>query len=88
MAMTNAQLEDLSRFARLPEGRVFVELLKMRLAEHDRATRTLTGEEVYRSQGRAQALAQLIDDIEQAGLRLLRATGSAPPKRLTTPDFA
>ncbi len=87
MSMTNAQLEGLSRFARLPEGRVFVELMEMRLAEHDAKTRTACGEEVYRSQGRAQALAQLIEDIEQAGQRLQRVTGSRPV-RVVTPGHS
>lgn len=74
--MTNAQLADLARFGRLPEGKVFVDLLKMRLAEHDAKTRTATGEEVYRSQGRAQALAEVIKDIEGAETALKRVAGS------------
>lgn len=81
MSFTNAQLEELSRYARLPEGKLFVHLLQMRLAEHDRQLRTASGEELVRTQGKAQAVQQLIDDIEQAGKRLQRAQGSRPPTR-------
>ena len=80
MSLTNARLEELSRFARLPEGQLFVELLKMRLAEHDAQLRTATGEELFRTQGKAQALVQLIDDVTKAGQRLQRVAGSSPPK--------
>jgi hypothetical protein len=76
MSLSNSTLIELSRFARLPEGQAFVELIKHRLAEADAKTRIATGEEVYRSQGRAQALAGLIEDIEQAQTRLTRSTGS------------
>lgn len=78
MSFTNAQLLDLSRFARLPEGQLFVELLKLRLAEHDAKLRTATGEDLPRTQGKAQAVQQLIEDITQAGTRLQRIAGSSP----------
>lgn len=81
MSFTNAQLAEISRYARLPEGQLFVQLLQMRLAEHDRHLRTASGEELFRTQGKAQAVQQLIDDIEQAGTRLQRAQGSRPPTR-------
>lgn len=81
MSFTNAQLAEISRYARLPEGQLFVQLLQMRLAEHDRHLRTASGEELFRTQGKAQAVQQLIDDIEQAGTRLQRAQGSRSPTR-------
>lgn len=77
--MTNAQLADLARFGRLPEGKVFVDFVKMRLAHHDAQTRIATGEEVYRSQGRAQALDEVIKMIEGAEANLARITGSKRP---------
>lgn len=84
--MTNAQLADLARFGRLPEGKVFVDLIRMQLAVHDAKTRTATGEEVYRSQGRAQALAELIAMIEGAETSLARIAGSV--RRPTVYDQA
>ena len=74
--MTNAQLADLARFGRLPEGKVFIDLLKMRLTEHDEKMRSALGEEVFRCQGRSQALSQVIRDIEGAEGRLRNVTGS------------
>ena len=78
MALTNSQLEQLALVARMPEGNVVIELLTMRLAEHDKATRTASGEDVYRCQGRAQAVEQLLKDFTEAGERLRRV---APTRR-------
>lgn len=77
MSLTNTQLEQLSLIAKMPEGNVIIELLNMRLAEHDRATRTATGEDILRCQGKAQAVEQLIKDITEAGQRLRRAAPTA-----------
>lgn len=71
-------LEFLRRFARMPEGRVLVELLHRKLTDADRRLRTAIGEDVLRSQGRAQLLAELIDDVTKAGMKLDRATGGRP----------
>ncbi len=69
-------LRDLDRCKRLPEGQLFVELLKMRLAESDAKMRTAKGDEIFVQQGKSQALQQILDDIEQAGDRLLRQARS------------
>ena len=70
------QLSDLDRCKRLPEGQLFLELLKMRLAEANAKLLTAKGDEIFVWQGKGQALQGLIDDIEQAGDRLLRSSRS------------
>jgi hypothetical protein len=82
MALTNQQLEQLALVAKMPEGNIVSELLTMRLAEYDKALRSASGEEILRSQGRAQAVEQLIKDFAEAGERLRRAA----PTRLKVPD--
>jgi hypothetical protein len=83
MSTTNNELADLARFGRLPEGKVFVDLLHKRLAEHDQRLRTATGEELIRTQGKAQAVEQLIKDITQAPTNLQRALESRAPRLAT-----
>lgn len=68
-------LEFLRRFARMPEGRVLVELLQRKLTDADQRLRSAIGEDVLRSQGRAQLLAELIDDVTMAEKKLARVTG-------------
>jgi hypothetical protein len=76
MPLSNSTLADIARFARMPECKVFLELVEHRLAEADAKTRTASGEEVFRSQGRAQALDALLQDIKRARESLQRAVGS------------
>lgn len=73
MQYTHADLEFLRRFAAGPEGKAFVELLQRNLAEADKRLRSAIGEDVLRSQGRAQLLAELIVDVTEAEKRLKRA---------------
>jgi len=77
--LSNRQLSDLDRCKRLPEGQLFIELLKMRLAESDKKMRTATGDSLFVQQGKSQALQEVIDDIEQAGDRLARNSRSRQP---------
>jgi hypothetical protein len=77
MPLTKEDLNGLARFARLPEGQLFVGLLEKRLAEHDKTLRTARGEDIFRAQGAAQAVEQIIKDITQAPTNLQRITGSA-----------
>ena len=52
--------------------RYLLRLLQAKLAERDQALRSSTGEEVYRFQGRALELAELIGDITKAQQKLTR----------------
>lgn len=71
-------LEFLRRFARLPEGRQLITLYQRNLAETDVRLRTAIGDELLRTQGRAQLLAELIAQVTEADKSLERAT----PRRL------
>lgn len=73
MRLNNTQLQFLARVATTPDGKVLVDLLQARLRERDAKLRASTGEEVFREQGRALELAELIDDFAQAQQRLERA---------------
>lgn len=73
MRLSNEQLEFLARLNKAPEGPLLLAFLQAKLRERDTALRTATGEEVYRSQGRATELDELIADITQAQARLTRA---------------
>lgn len=78
MKLSERQLQDLSRFARLPEGNVLTTLLLQRLAEYDRDTRLAPMDQVQVCQGKARAIQALLDDINQAGARLQQSKSSAP----------
>lgn len=73
------QLQALARMANLPEGNALKALLTLRLADYDTALRNATGEEIIRCQGRAQAVAELLKDIEGARAALQRTAPSARP---------
>lgn len=60
--------------SRLPEGRRFIDLLNRRLQHHDTNLRKLTGDAIGWTQGRAQELAELVEAIETADLKLQPAT--------------
>lgn len=75
---SHEDLEFLRRLARMPEGRVLVELLQRKLADADQRLRTAIGDDVLRSQGRAQLLAELIDDVTEAEQRLARVAPTGP----------
>jgi hypothetical protein len=63
----------LARFARSPDGRALVEtILKPLLAESDAKLRTASGEEVYRFQGEARRVDELIKLITEAQQKLTR----------------
>jgi len=53
----------------MPEGNVWLGLLKQRLAEYDAITRNASREEVGKCQGKALAIQELITDLESAGKR-------------------
>lgn len=72
MRLTTQQLQFLARFAKSPDGREMVDLLKAKLAEREKSLRTQTGEEIYRQQGRAVELDEILLDIAEAQTRLSR----------------
>lgn len=73
MHLSNDDLAFFDRFHKSPDGQYLLRLLQAKLAERDQALRTSTGEEVYRSQGRALELAELIGDITKAQQKLTRS---------------
>lgn len=79
MALTTGELEALRRFSRVPEGRLWVAMLEKKLAEADAKLRTATGEDLYRKQGRAQQLEELIAEVTQAEQTLNRQEPSRRP---------
>ena len=82
--MTTEDLDYLRRFARTPEGRYFLGLLETRLRSRDEKLRTATGEELYRQQGRAQELYELMKDITGADSRLKQL--GQPPRKVVATD--
>lgn len=73
MQLSKDQLTFLAALARSPEGKFLTQLLEAKLHEQDAKLRTAVGEEVYRAQGRAQATAELIGDIQGAQHSLNRS---------------
>lgn len=82
MKLTTDQLSFLARFARSPDGKVFVDILSGYLGSTDRALRSATGEEVFRQQGRAKQLEELANTIEsaEATLTRIKPAVSQPPR--------
>lgn len=72
MRLTNDQLAFLGRFAKSPEGRAMLDFLKAKLGERNASLRVESGENIYRAQGRALELDELIADIEGAQSNLTR----------------
>lgn len=79
MSLNREDLDLLRRLAKTPDGKALVLILEKKLSERDEKLRTATGEELYRAQGRAQELAELLSDIAEADTRLKRTT---PPTRV------
>lgn len=76
MQLSSDQLAYLARLSKTPDGRFLLSLLEARLVERDGKLRTATGEEVFRAQGRAAELADLIRDITDAESKLTRNSRS------------
>ena len=72
MRFTTEQLTFLARFNKSPEGLQLVAILNAKLAEANAGLRVSKGEEVYRQQGRALQLDELLEDIAEAPTRLAR----------------
>lgn len=75
MHLTSDQLLFLARLSKSPEGRTLVtSYLEPKMAEANGLLRTARGEDIFRAQGAATALAELIADIADAEQRLTQAT--------------
>ena len=74
MSFTTEQLSFLARFSKSPDGQRVLELMKAKLVEVEKRLRTATGEEIYRQQGRALQLDELISDIVNSPARLNRVS--------------
>lgn len=80
MASTDSETQAGLRILNLsPEGKLMVAMLKDRLAAVDEKLRTASGEHLYRCQGRAQQLVELISEVEAAGQAPKRQDQSRRP---------
>lgn len=77
MKLEVSDLQFLERFSQSPDGAYLLKILRAKLAERDKALRAARGEDVYRTQGAASELDELITDITEARQRLTRN----PPTR-------
>lgn len=64
---TQQDLEVLRRYGRTPEGRLLVAVLQDRLADIDRTNRRAIGEMLYRGQGRAIEIEELLELFDASG---------------------
>lgn len=78
MQLKHEQLQFLERLNQSPEGQFLMQILRAKQSERDAALRTAKGEDVYRAQGRALELDELVADITEASQRLNRIRPSAP----------
>lgn len=87
MRLSESQLLFLARFAKSPEGREFLELLRAKVGHCDVKLRTETGEMLYRTQGRALELDEMIADITEAHQRLTtNASAAQRPRKFVLTD--
>lgn len=80
MALSGNDLEAIQRISRMPEFRAYLAVLEKRQAETDAKLRTASGEELYRQQGRAQLLFELLNDSQAAAQSLNRQGQTRPLK--------
>lgn len=73
MHLSKDQLTFLAGFARSAQGQGFKKLLADRLSEVDKELRSLSGENLYRAQGKALVLEEVIGHIDEAQTRLDRS---------------
>lgn len=73
MHLSKDQLTFLAGFARSAQGQGFKKLLADRLAEVDKDLRSLSGENLYRAQGKALMLDEMLTTIDEAQTRLERS---------------
>jgi hypothetical protein len=78
MQLKSDELQFLARLSRTPDGATLLKLLRAKLAEADGELRKAQGENVYRAQGHAQELDELISLIVDAEQQLKRIEASRP----------
>jgi hypothetical protein len=66
MTLTSEQLLFLARFSKSPEGKALVSMYEAELAEVDGKLRKAVGEDIYRLQGRASQIEEMVDRIMTA----------------------
>lgn len=66
MVLTQDDLRFLARLSKTPDGAALIKILRADLAEVDATLRKATGEELIRTQGRAQKLDELIERFNTA----------------------
>ncbi len=71
-ALNRHQLETLNHIRVSPLGQALLAILHQRLAEYDAALRREKDADIYRAQGKAQALDDLITEIEKSHEQLQR----------------
>lgn len=71
-ALNRKQLETLNHLRASPLGQAFIAILRQRLAEYDAGLRREKGDDIYVVQGKAQALDDLITEIEKSHEQLQR----------------
>lgn len=76
MQLNADQLAFLARLSRSPDGKFLLSIYEAELHELDVKLRKATGEDVYRTQGRASQLEEMIERIKDAEQK-------ANPKRRT-----
>lgn len=76
MTLTSDQLAFLARLSKSPEGKFQVSMYTDELADLDAKLRKATGDDIYRLQGRAQQLEEMIG-------RITGAEGKSNSKPLT-----
>ena len=86
MHLSGEQLTFLARFSKSPDASPLLGVLRARLAECETKLRTSTGEAVYREQGCALVLDELIANITEAPTRLNRALATATTRSASARD--
>jgi hypothetical protein len=64
--LTATDMQFLAALARSPFGENLRDVLRRRLADKDKACRTLDGPELYRAQGASQYIQQMLEELDEA----------------------
>jgi len=86
MVLSTEDLTFLARLAKSPDGQRFLAILEAKLGHEEGQLRRLDSTPLYRAQGRAGMLDELIDDIREAQAKLARnqSTESRPLRRVVS----
>ncbi len=84
MPLDNARLESLNRLSQHPDGRVLLDHLNAELDRYTEELMKCDAPEVFRAQGKRQALKSLIDDITGAAKRKALAESGSIRRGLNT----